>query len=76
MYMYVCGVCVCVYVCVCVCLCVCVCVTHRVSSPTVSEEALGGRVVVGMMVLEGTTSVLSVICIYVCRGMKRYEACK
>ena len=47
------------------CVCVCVCYTHRVSSPTVSEEALGlgGRVVVGMMVLQGTTSVESVICI-------------
>ena len=59
--------CVCVYVCVCVCVraCVCVRVTHRVSSPTVSEEALGGRDVVRMMVLEATTSVVSVICIYV-----------
>ena len=55
----------CVCLCVCVCACVRVCVTHRVSSPTVSEEALGGRVVVGMMVIEGTTSVVSVICIYV-----------
>ena len=51
------------------CVCVCVCVTHththRVSSPTVSEVALGlgGRVVVGRKVLEGTTSVESVICI-------------
>ena len=38
--------------------------THRVSSPTVSEEALGlgGRVGVGMMVLKGT-SLVSKICI-------------
>ena len=62
-------VCVCVRVCACVRVCVCararVCYTHRVSSPTVSEEArgLGWRVVVGMMVLEGTTSVVSVISI-------------
>ena len=57
--------CVCVCVCVFVRVCVCVCYTHRVSSPTVSEEALscGGRVVAGMMVLEGTTSVVAVICI-------------
>ena len=57
----------------CVCVCVCVCVhvrvryPHRVSSPTVSEEALGlgGRIVVGMMVSEVTISVVSVIPIYV-----------
>ena len=34
------------------------------SSPTVSE-GLGRRFVVRMMVLEGTTSVMSDICIYV-----------
>ena len=46
-------------------VCVYVCVFVLYSSPTVSEEALdhGGRVVVGKMVLEGTTSVVSVICI-------------
>ena len=64
--MHVCvSMCVCVCGCACACACVCVCVTHRVSSPTVFEEALGGRVVVGMMVLEGTTSVMSDICINV-----------
>ena len=44
--------------------------THRVSSPTVSEEALGlgGSVVVGMMVVEGTTSVVSVISIICIQG--------
>ena len=43
---------------------VCVCYRHGVSSPTVSEEAvgLGGRVVAGMMVLEGTTSLKVCVC--------------
>ena len=54
----------------CVCVCVCYTHTHRVSSPTVSEVALGlgGRVVVGMMVLEGTTSVVSVISVICVEG--------
>ena len=58
-------------------MCVCVCVvTHRVSSPAVSEEALGlgGRLVVGMLALEGTTSVVSVMCIYV--YTRRYDMYK
>ena len=54
----------------CVHVCVRACYTHRVSSPTVSEEALGlgGRVVVGVIVLEGTTSLVSVISIICIQG--------
>ena len=53
-------------------VCVCVCYPHRVSSPTVSEEALGlgGRVAVGMMVLEVTTSV---ICTHVHKEVLRMQ---
>ena len=57
----------CACACVCVCVSVCVCYTHRVSSP-VSGEALGRRVVVGMMVLEGTTSVVSIISVICIQG--------
>ena len=48
----------------------CVHYTHRVSSPIVSEEALGlgGSVVVGMMVVEGTTSLVSIISIICIQG--------
>ena len=61
----------CVRACVRACVCVCACYTHRISSLTVSEEALGlgGRVVVGKMVLEGTTSIVSVICIHICTNV-------
>ena len=55
---------VCAHACVCVCVCVCACVCAntihvRVSSPAVSEEAVGLGVV-GKIVPEGATSVVSV----------------